>query len=198
MLSGRKIKVISIAITTLLFLNVPAFAIIENSITDAHISQARGYALAPLIHSMINEIRVQHGLVAIFEDYDLDLIALHNSKDMASRDFFAHINPDGLSPNDRATQAGYKCEIKVGNTIYSIGENIGKVSIYDGYTYNPDSGQIIEYDMRSDDDIARSIVTAWMESPGHKANILREFWGSEGLGIHITPEGLVLVTQLFC
>ena len=187
-----------IAALALLLMHMQAAAGTESAITEAHISKERAYALEPLIHDMVNEIRHERGLGMLFQDHDLNLIALAHSRDMAERDFFGHTNPDGSSPDDRAKLAGFTCEIRVGKTVYSVGENLGKVAVYDGYRYNPDSGEALEYDMRSDKSIARSIVTAWMESPGHRENVLREFWEAEGLGIHITRDGIVLVTQLFC
>ena len=189
---------ITLAALALLLLQVQASARTESAISEAHISKERAYALEPLIHDMVNEIRHERGLGLLFQDHDLNLIALAHSRDMAERGFFSHTNPDGNSPDDRAQSAGFTCEIRVGNTVYSVGENLGKVSVYDGYRYDPDSGEVLEYDMRPDEAIARSVVTAWMESPGHRENVLREFWEAEGLGIHITRDGIVLVTQLFC
>ncbi len=162
------------------------------------ISELRAQGLEPMIHERINEIRRLHGLDTILWDFELNIIAYAHSQDMAERDFFAHENPDGLSPDNRATEAGFTCEIRVGSTIYTIGENLGKVSIYDGYTYNRETGEVIQYDYRTDDEIADAVVSAWMESPGHRENILREFWRAEGIAVVMTRDGLVLVTQNFC
>ncbi|MGH9933969.1 MAG: CAP domain-containing protein, partial [Nitrososphaerales archaeon] len=54
------------------------------------------------------------------------------------------------------------------------------------YSFGKDSAQI-----------AQSAVTAWMNSAGHKANILSSFYHSEGVGIAIS-ETKVYVTQDFC
>jgi uncharacterized protein YkwD len=43
-------------------------------------------------------------------------VAEAHSQDMVDRNFFDHINPDGLGPEDRASNAGY---------LGSVGENIG-------------------------------------------------------------------------
>ncbi len=192
------IPVITLAALALMLMHMQAAAKTETAILEAHVSKERAFALEPLIHDMVNEIRHERGLGTLFQDHDLNLIALAHSKDMAERGFFSHTNPDGSSPDDRARSAGFTCEIHVGNMVYSVGENLGKVSVYDGYRYDPDSGEVLEYDMRSDMSIAQSVVAAWMESPGHRENVLREFWEAEGLGIHITHDGTVLVTQLFC
>ncbi|HLE34962.1 MAG TPA: CAP domain-containing protein [Nitrososphaerales archaeon] len=54
------------------------------------------------------------------------------------------------------------------------------------YSFGKDSSQIAE-----------AAVTAWMNSSGHKANILSSFYHSEGVGIAIS-ESKVYVTQDFC
>ncbi|MGH9921243.1 MAG: CAP domain-containing protein [Nitrososphaerales archaeon] len=54
------------------------------------------------------------------------------------------------------------------------------------YSYGKDSTQI-----------AKAAVTAWMNSPGHKANILSSLYHSEGVGIAISATKLY-VTQDFC
>ncbi len=161
-------------------------------------SELRAQGLEPMLHERINDIRESHGLETLSWDFELNIIAFAHSQDMAARDFFSHQNPDGLSPDNRATEAGYTCEVRVGSTIYSIGENLGKISIYEGYTFDKQTGEVIQYDYRTDDEIADSVVSAWMESPGHRKNILREFWRAEGIAVVITPDGLVLVTQNFC
>ncbi|MCK4911011.1 MAG: CAP domain-containing protein [Thermodesulfovibrionales bacterium] len=165
---------------------------------SGEISELRAQGLEPMLHERVNEIRRLHGLETLSWDFQLNIMAFAHSQDMAARDFFSHQNPDGLSPDDRATRAGYTCEVRVGSTIYTIGENLGKVSIYDGYTYNRETGEVVQYDYRTDDEIADAVVSAWMESPGHRENILREFWRAEGIAVVMTGDGLVLVTQNFC
>ena len=165
---------------------------------SGEISEFRAQGLEPMIHERINRIRRLHGLDTLLWDFELNIIAYAHSQDMAERDFFAHENPDGLSPEDRASEADFTCEIRVGSTIYSIGENLGKVSMYEGYTYNKATGEVIQYDYRTDDEIADNVVDAWMKSPGHRKNILRDFWRAEGIAVVITPDGTVLVTQNFC
>ena len=165
---------------------------------SGEISELRAQELEPMLHERINKIRHQHGLDTLMWDFELNIIAYAHSQDMARRDFFAHKNPDSQNPEDRAAEAGFTCEIPVGSTIYSIGENLGKVSIYEGYTYDKATGEVIKYDYRTDEEIADSVVDAWMKSPGHRKNILRDFWRVEGIAVTITPEGIVLVTQNFC
>ncbi|MFD2285264.1 hypothetical protein GJU39_05265 [Pedobacter petrophilus] len=53
----------------------------------------------------------------------LDNAAMAHAKDVDQRSYFAHISPEGTTPEERAMQAGYKGNVK--------GENLGK-----GYTHS--------------------------------------------------------------
>jgi len=60
------------------------------------------------------------------------------------------------------------------------------------------AGENIFYSFGKDSNqIAQSAVAAWMNSPGHKANILSSFYHNEGVGIAVSATK-VYVTQDFC
>ena len=60
------------------------------------------------------------------------------------------------------------------------------------------AGENIFYSFGKDSNqIAQAAVTAWMNSSGHKANILSSFYHSEGVGIAVSATK-VYVTQDFC
>ena len=59
------------------------------------------------IFCLTNQIRTSYGLPAFVRDARLDTAAQLHSQDMATRGFFAHVNPDGLSPTDRVAAQGY-------------------------------------------------------------------------------------------
>jgi uncharacterized protein YkwD len=83
---------------------------------------------------------------------------------MGRRDFYAHRNPDGTNPADRILRAGYNGRI--------TGENI-----HWGVRINSTPAEI---------------VRGWMDSPGHRANILRPTFSEVGTGIgYDAPEPLV-------
>jgi uncharacterized protein YkwD len=65
--------------------------------------------------ALVNEARVDAGCGALTADPALAAVARAHSADMRDRDYFSHTSPEGLSPFDRAEQAG------VG---YSRAENI--------------------------------------------------------------------------
>lgn len=64
---------------------------------------------------LINASRATVALAPLALDDKLNEIAQYHSDDMGKRDYFAHVDPDGLGPGERATKFGFGG---------SIGENI--------------------------------------------------------------------------
>src|SRR5260370_936883 len=87
----------------------------------------------------------------------LSAAALKYSQYMATAGFFAHYGPDGSSPSSRQQAAGY-----TGALMW--GENIA--------AGQPDP---------------QAVMTAWMNSPGHRANILRAGFTEIGIGVYQAP-----------
>lgn len=77
---------------------------------------------------------------------------------MVSRRFFEHDTPEGRSPADRLKAIGYARGRSV-----SAGENLAWGA--------------------REDATPRKIVRLWMESPGHRADILRPSYTEIGIGI---------------
>jgi uncharacterized protein YkwD len=69
------------------------------------------------VFCLTNQIRTSYGLPAFRRDARLDTAARLFSLDMATRSFFAHVSPEGLSANDRAAAQGYPS---------GVGENIAQ------------------------------------------------------------------------
>ena len=99
-------------------------------------------------------------------------VARAHSRDMLARDFFSHVNPDGLSPKDRAAKRGLRFKV--------IAENI--FSTENGTT---DAAEA-----------ASHILTGWMDHPGHRRNILDRTLRYLGVGVAVS-ETEILATQLF-
>ena len=57
---------------------------------------------------LVNSFRARYGLPGLKANAFLDRAAMMQARDMVTRDFFSHINPDGEGPGERATRAGYK------------------------------------------------------------------------------------------
>lgn len=100
---------------------------------------------------LVNQIRRRAGLSRLSRDERLRVAARKHSKDMAMRDFCDHVNPDGVTPPQRMSAAGYP---RPG------AENVAR-------------GQ----------SNAHAVMTAWMNSPPHRANILNPDFATLGVGV---------------
>ncbi|WP_428324502.1 CAP domain-containing protein [Nitrosopumilus sp.] len=149
------------------------------------------------VHFLTNQYRVDHGLSSLDWDDDLANVARHHSVDMASRNYFSHDTLEGKSPTDRGVSQGYDCEKIVDNLIYSgIAENIFQNNLYDKVWYI--NGIPTSYEWNDLDAIATSTVDGWMASPGHRENILTSTYDKEGIGVEISSDDKVYITQNFC
>ena len=149
-----------------------------------------------LVHNLINQERVQRGLPALYWDEEIAAIARNHSVDMGNEDYFSHANPSGQNATDRGASAGYDC-IKDYGSYYTFGlaENIHQGWLYSSITT---INGVDFYNWLSRSDISARAVKGWMESQGHRENILKDTYDRTGIGIAITSEGKVLITQNFC
>jgi uncharacterized protein YkwD len=146
------------------------------------------------IHELINVQRRANDQMALAWDDELSKIARAHSEDMAKRKYFKHTDPEGLTPMKRAAAAGY-------NVCQLMGENIFQNNLY---------SRVIEerkrkttektYDWNSPQMIASTTVKNWMDSDGHRQNILSKNYIKEGIGVAIAEDddGKVYITQVFC
>jgi len=132
------------------------------------------------IHERINEVRVERGLNPLNMEPKLREAARLHSGDMAQNGYFAHESPDGEDFEDRYAEVGYSCRVPAGNGYLSGGENIASLDV-------PETNET---------ELAAEFVEMWMNSPGHRENILDPAWGNEGIGVAIRDE--IYVTQNFC
>jgi len=150
-----------------------------------------------LVHQYTNEQRRLYGLNQLAFDTNLEKIAYDHSLDMARNNFFEHTNLQGMGPTDRANNVKYSC-VKNYGSYYTdgIAENIFQHNLYNSISYI--NGIPASYDWNSNDEIAYQVVDGWMNSPGHRANILESDYDKEGIGVSITSDDKVYVTQNFC
>jgi uncharacterized protein YkwD len=106
-----------------------------------------------------NQIRAQRGLPLLHVNAKLRRAADGHSQDMVSREFFDHTTPDGVTMVTRIFRARYASN-RVG---WSLGENLAWGT---GSLSTP-----------------RGVMQAWMNSPGHRANILRRDYREIGIGV---------------
>lgn len=148
------------------------------------------------IHELINEKRRQNGLSALRYDSKLADIARKHSQDMATNNFFDHVNFNGEDPTARGLKSGYRCYKDYGSYyVDGIAENLFQNNLYDSVTYY---NGIPSYDWNTLEEIAQSTVNGWMNSLGHRQNILTSTYDKEGIGVAIYSNEKVLITQNFC
>jgi uncharacterized protein YkwD len=149
------------------------------------------------IHESINAERVRNRLPGLELDQDLSRIARAHSLDMATRSFFDHVNPEGKTPSDRGDAGGFPCRKGLADGSYAIGlaENIFQNNLYDRVMFVDGKPS---YAWNSLEHIAATTVRGWMDSRGHRTNILNRSYDRSGIGIALTPDDKVLITQLFC
>ena len=119
--------------------------------------------------NLINAERARYRLPALAWDGQLCRVARGHSEQMGRRNFFDHEAPDGSNLLDRVDASGVAWR--------SLGENIA---------YN--QGQV---------DPVRAAVEQWLQSPKHRANILRGNFTHTAVGVARTTDGRVYLTQIF-
>jgi uncharacterized protein YkwD len=142
------------------------------------------------VHQMVNfERKVVDGTQLVWDD-ELAKLARAHSEDMAKRKYFKHVNPEGLTPMKRAEAAGYSvCQL--------MGENIYQNNLYSRVITEK---KRTTYDWNSIEQIAMTTVKGWMQSEGHRQNILEKNYTKEGIGVAIdeADDGKVYITQVVC
>lgn len=133
-----------------------------------------------LIHREVNERREAAGLPELHYHEGLSDDAWNHSHDMARRAYFSHTNPEGEGPQERTT------------TNCLVGENLAQM-VWEQPTRI--DGERVEID--SPEQLAEETVNGWMNSPGHRRNILDERYAAEGIGVFRDGDK-VYVTQMFC
>ena len=152
-------------------------------------------SLEKQIHTLINKERQKQGLRQLEWDDALAGIGRKHSQDMARRNYFDHYSPEGHDFSYRYQQEGYQCAIRSNRTIHMGAENIAQNNLYDSVTTV--NGNAF-YDWNSQEKIGETTVQGWMDSPGHRKNILTPYWRHEGIGVIIAPDDKVFITQNFC
>lgn len=151
-------------------LTLMAFGCLWFQLLGTGTSEARTYlvdfdenqAVALMLQS-INEIRYQRGLKILALDASLSEVCRRHAIDMAYRNYFDHITPEGLNPRDRVRIAGLP---------YEVAENIGIIR-----TFNNKTGD--GYGVKQ---VVDSLMRKFLSSPDHLANILDPEFTHIGIG----------------
>lgn len=110
------------------------------------------------IHRLVNNERQSRNIAPLEYNSRMGEIALQHSKDMCEKNFISHRGSDGLYPQGRMLK--YYPDI-----IGGAGENVA-------YHYGD-----------TEKEAAKNLVNAWMNSPGHRANILNSDYNFIGIGV---------------
>jgi uncharacterized protein YkwD len=117
------------------------------------------------IACLINQERSSYGLQAVSPNGDLRQAALSHSNEMISEGYFEHTSPAGLTFMDRIESTGYMHSARS----WVVGENLV-------WGTGPRS-------------TPEALVTAWMNSPPHRENLLRPNFSEIGIAaVPGTPE----------
>jgi len=106
-----------------------------------------------------NQIRARNNLPALRENGRLRRAALKHSRSMVAGGYFQHTSPAGATMVDRILRARYTRR----NQGWALGENLAW-----------GTGSLAT---------ARGATEAWMDSPGHRANILKRAYRELGVGL---------------
>jgi uncharacterized protein YkwD len=114
--------------------------------------------------ALVNESRRGHGLSTLQLDDALTQAAQHHAEDMLKNGYFSHVSPTGETVRERYLAAG-------GGSGKYVAENIAQCS-----------------NCRADREQIALLHQGWMNSPGHRANILAH--GLEGFGFGLAADGM--------
>jgi uncharacterized protein YkwD len=117
----------------------------------------------------INRLRAAEGLTPLRLLPELLPVARDYSRRMAEERFFSHTDPDGLSVRQRVEAARIRWKM--------IGENLA----YSNGYINP----------------VAVTLRGWMDSPGHRRNILDPDYQHTAIGVWISADGTVYFTEIF-
>jgi uncharacterized protein YkwD len=157
-----------------------AFLVLGMSLAGVVLSAPNHGELRPLrpsegeledrVFEAINQERGRQGLPPLQRAGDLSAVARKHSRDMMARNYFAHQSPEGDDLRGRFARSG------IGHWRV-IAENIAYNS---GYS-----------------DPVSVAVEGWMQSPGHRRNILDPRLQESGIGVAVDRTGRTYFTQVF-
>lgn len=158
---ARRLLAVLTILCTAVALAAPAAASAGGSCAnaDAEPSQASRAAFERATVCLLNHKRQRYGLRRLARDRRLSRAAHSHASDMVRTRYFAHVSRRGRDVGDRLARTGYTR----GASWWLVGENLAWGA---GSLSTP-----------------RLIMSAWMKSPGHRANILRSEFREVGVAV---------------
>jgi hypothetical protein len=121
-----------------------------------------------LVHERINDLRQENGLAPVSYNYTIASIARAHSADMADRDYFDTVSPDGRAPTDRY------------------------LAVVDDPTCSAYAENVVDVGPRNatNEAIARQIVFQLTNSTDARETLLDPDWTGEGIGVYFTENSI--------
>ena len=133
---------------------------------DVEVSGLSQNQMEGSITCLINEERTSRGLGAVQSNGDLRDAALSHSNEMVAQQYFEHTSPQGVTFIDRIEATGYMRGVRSWIVCENLVWGTGPLST------------------------PQSLVTAWMNSPPHRENLLKPQFREIGVAaVDGTPEG---------
>jgi uncharacterized protein YkwD len=153
--------------------NIPDTALVDKNSkeTSSSVEASYVYSLERLVenlHSRTNIARSQNNLIPLTYDSKLATLAEKRSEDMARNDYFSHTSPDGCDLSCRFSHTDY--------VTFVFGENLAEFS---------------DYTSLSEPALAEMFVSKWLNSSGHRKNMLSTDFTHEGIGVAINNKRIV-------
>ena len=132
---------------------------VEKPVEQSNNSSSYIAQIEQMIFNKVNEERAKAGVAPLSYSNTMQKYARIKSEDMGVRKYFSHEDPNGqlITAKMKADGVSYN----------AWGENIAYLSGYSG-----------------DSNIANQFMTNWMNSSGHRANILSPNFTSIGVGVY--------------
>jgi len=136
----------------------------------------------------INQARAQQQLKPLAEDPNQISIAQLRSNDMIERDYFSHTDP-------RTGQVLFEQLLNDQHYTYLFaGENIEEIR--NRFAFVPAS--LTVYARYAADGLGDQLVTGWLNSPDHYANIVNRLFHRTGIAVGVSLDGTrVVATEVF-
>ena len=156
---GTRARIVSAIATVALLGIAPASAAAECLDQDTEAAELSEYQIEVSVTCLINERRSDNGIGRVRDNVRLRNAAVGHSQSMVSQGFFSHTSLNGRTFVDRIESTGYMR----GARSWLVGENLvwgtGELST------------------------PANLVKAWMDSPPHRANLLRGRFKELGVGV---------------
>ena len=125
------------------------------------------------LFDLVNKDRADNGSGALQNDSHLSNLARMYAEMLLAKNFFSHIDPSGRNPQQRAADAGLRCQV-----YENLGWQKGSVS-----------------DVQKVDDLEKSFLNEPRNQRNHRYNLLLEKHQFVGVGVAKLKDQLVIVEE---